>query len=115
MTNMMHKIVIQTMISDGDGFSNIDEVNVGTDPNDYDDKPSNFSELNFEIANFLSPNGDGINDTWYEPSIQRYPNNKVMIYSRSGKLIYERNNYLNDWNGTSNGKGIARGSVLLPH
>ena len=61
----------------------------------------------------MSPNGDGINDTWSDLSIGRYPNNQVWIYSRAGKLIFNQVNYNNDWNGQYNGRKLPEGKKCL--
>ena len=74
------------------------------------DKPTGFKELNFVITNFISPNGDGVNDTWRDPALERYTNNKVWIYARSGKLVFEKVNYQNNWNGTSDGAELPEGA-----
>ncbi|MBD0831734.1 T9SS type B sorting domain-containing protein [Aestuariibaculum sediminum] len=50
------------------------------------------------IPNIISPNGDGINDTWVIP--QEYvngTNTKVIIMSSLGKVVHETDNYLNNW------------------
>ena len=96
--------------SDGDGISNIDEVNAGYDPNNPEDKPTDFKELEFTITNFFSPNGDGRNDNWQDSAIERYPNNEVWVYSRAGLLVFNKKNYQNNWNGTSDGKPLPEGS-----
>ena len=96
--------------SDRDGITNLDEINAGLDPNNPNDTISDFSVFDFEITNFLSPNGDGINDYWYDPALERYPNNEVWIISRSGSLIYHKINYRNDWDGSRNGETLPEGA-----
>jgi gliding motility-associated-like protein len=60
--------------------------------------------------NILSPNGDGKNDAWIVKDIQSYPNNKVTIYDRAGRVIYTKNTYTNDWTGTFQGSPLAEGT-----
>jgi gliding motility-associated-like protein len=49
----------------------------------------------------VSPNGDGINDTWIIDGIQDYPKNKVQVFDKWGDMVYEKENYNNDWGGRS--------------
>ncbi len=56
----------------------------------------------------FSPNGDGINEKFVIKNIDQYPNNKLQIYDRLGKLVYEQNNYANNWDGTIAGKVLAK-------
>ncbi len=54
-------------------------------------------EIN-EIPNVISPNNDGINDTWVLPStLTSSANLNVQIFNSSGKLILNSDNYANDW------------------
>jgi len=55
---------------------------------------------NINIPNSFSPNGDGINDLFIIRGLTE--NSSVMIYDRSGKKIYESDNYQNDWDGKDN-------------
>ncbi|MCF7568026.1 gliding motility-associated C-terminal domain-containing protein [Sabulilitoribacter arenilitoris] len=51
-----------------------------------------------DIPNLISPNGDGINDTWVIP--QAYVNGSnasVTILDSQGKIILKTNDYLNNW------------------
>ncbi|MCF8274271.1 MAG: gliding motility-associated C-terminal domain-containing protein [Flavobacteriaceae bacterium] len=50
------------------------------------------------IPNLISPNGDGINDTWVIP--QQYvsgTNTEVIIISSKGEIVLKTNDYLNNW------------------
>lgn len=47
----------------------------------------------------FSPNGDGMNDTWYIDDIDRYPNANVSVYNRLGALVYQAKAYNNGWEG----------------
>jgi len=62
--------------------------------------------LKAEANNILSPNGDGVNDTWIVKNIELYPNNTVTVYNRNGSVVFTKKGYANDWGGT------YRGSVL---
>ncbi|RED49312.1 T9SS type B sorting domain-containing protein [Seonamhaeicola aphaedonensis] len=51
-----------------------------------------------KIPNLISPNGDGINDTWIIP--QEYVSGsgaQVMIVSEQGKIVLNTNDYQNNW------------------
>ena len=51
-----------------------------------------------EVPNLISPNNDGINDTWILPtSITSQGNVKLELLNALGKIVYETDNYLNDW------------------
>ena len=53
-----------------------------------------------EIPQFITPDGDGKNDTWIINYKSTYPRVKVQIYNRWGSLIYESQPYEDDWDGT---------------
>lgn len=66
-----------------------------------------------EASNLVTPNGDGKNDTWIVRNLPPHGNNEVRIVDRSGRVVYYRKNYQNDWNGTtSNGTPLAEGVYL---
>lgn len=52
------------------------------------------------IPNTITPNGDGVNDTWIINQIYAFPKNHVEIFDRSGRLIFSQESYQNDWDGT---------------
>jgi gliding motility-associated-like protein len=64
-----------------------------------------YCEKLLEIPQFISPNGDGKNDTWIIKNLEAYPNNNVKIFNRWGALVFEEISYKNDWDGTLNKKG----------
>ena len=62
-----------------------------------------------DIHNAISPNGDNQNDTWVITGIKAYDETTVKIFNRWGSLIYESDNYNNDWKGTFKGKDLPAG------
>ncbi|MCX2496338.1 MBG domain-containing protein, partial [Pedobacter sp. PF22-3] len=60
--------------------------------------------------NILTPNGDGINDTWIVQNIDMYPSNEVRIFDRNGREMYSKKSYDNSWNGTIGGNDLAEGT-----
>ncbi len=63
-----------------------------------------------EATNIVTPNGDGINDTWVIRNLPPHSMNEVRIMDRSGRVVYHRRNYSNDWNGQlTNGGQLSEG------
>ncbi len=63
-------------------------------------------------TNFLvTPNGDGINDTFSISTHNRDSRQELSIYNRWGSKVYHQYAYNNTWNGQSNVKGS--GEMLL--
>ncbi|WP_111709246.1 gliding motility-associated C-terminal domain-containing protein [Lutibacter citreus] len=55
-----------------------------------------------ESHNFgITPNGDGLNDTFVIEGIEQRPNNTIYIYNRWGTLLYSKKGYDNSWGGVS--------------
>jgi gliding motility-associated-like protein len=75
-------------------------------PNDAEIKNS----VNPLPTNLITPNGDGINDTWVVRNIDLFPNNKVRIFSSSGQEVYVKNNYDNEWDGKMAGIPLPLGT-----
>ncbi|MCK9498333.1 MAG: gliding motility-associated C-terminal domain-containing protein [Bacteroidales bacterium] len=69
-------------------------------------------EANYCIAiyNTITPNGDGVNDTWVIENIDKFPRNEIWIYNRIGNLVFSTENYQNDWAGTYKGKNLPEGT-----
>jgi len=61
------------------------------------------------IPNVITPNGDGINDTWSIEHIEDFPHATFMIYNRWGNIVWKAENNSFEWNGTN-----YRNGELLP-
>lgn len=61
-------------------------------------------------TNLITPNGDGINDKWIIRNLEKFPSNVVRIFDRSGRIVYTKKNYTNDWEGTFNGNVLEMGT-----
>jgi gliding motility-associated-like protein len=66
-----------------------------------------------DIMNLISPNADGINDYWVIKDLNAMQPAKVVIYNRSGKPVYQSNDYKNDWSGTYNGNPLPEGTYFF--
>jgi gliding motility-associated-like protein len=57
-----------------------------------------------EMPTSFSPNGDGKNETYHIRGLEAYPDNKLIITNRWGNIVFEAEDYTNDWTGV-NSKG----------
>ncbi|MGZ3864152.1 MAG: nidogen-like domain-containing protein [Bacteroidia bacterium] len=66
----------------------LDTVSVGID-----------IEYPVTAPNIITPNGDNTNELLEFKNLLYFKNNKIWIYNRWGKLLYQSNDYKNDWSG----------------
>ncbi|MFH6998676.1 gliding motility-associated C-terminal domain-containing protein [Flavobacterium sp. FlaQc-57] len=69
------------------------------------------------VYNAISPNGDGINDTFHIKGINKYPNNTVEVYNRWGVKVYEAKSYNESdvmFSGYSDGRATVNRTDKLP-
>ncbi|WP_298392834.1 T9SS type B sorting domain-containing protein [Flavobacterium sp.] len=59
------------------------------------------------IPSYFTPNGDGFNDVWSIKGMMNYPNAKVSIFNRYGKLIKQLNAVDTTWDGTLNNQLLS--------
>ena len=66
------------------------------------------------VHNVITPNGDGLNDTWIIDCIENFPDNSVQIFNRWGDVVNSFDRYDNTtyvWKGTNkNGKLLPDGT-----
>ncbi len=60
------------------------------------------------VPNVFTPNGDGVNDTFFIPGLETYTENEITIINRWGNDVYEKKNYKNDWTGN----GLVEGTYF---
>jgi gliding motility-associated-like protein len=60
----------------------------------------------FFIANVLTPNGDGMNDTWLIGGLEYFPNSVVKVFNRWGQVMFESRGYTVPWDGSHNGQRL---------
>ncbi|MFM2019253.1 MAG: hypothetical protein RL007_2909 [Bacteroidota bacterium] len=77
---------------DDNGCQDWDTVTVSVKPN---------SEI--VVYNTFSPNNDGVNDFFHIGNIQKYPESRLEVFTRTGQLVYAKTGYDNTWDGTNYG------------
>jgi gliding motility-associated-like protein len=55
--------------------------------------------LLLDIPNVFTPNGDGKNDRFEVPYADVYISNQIVIFNRWGEKVFEKSDYLDDWDG----------------
>jgi gliding motility-associated-like protein len=106
--------------SDNDGILDKDEDNVnmsGLADCDHDGIPNRLDadKCPSFMPQGISPNGDGKNDTFIIPGILSAQPNTVTIFNRWGNIVYEKDNYQNDWHGqTDRAFDLLASDGLLP-
>lgn len=58
------------------------------------------------IPNIFTPNNDGVNDVFLIEGTQGFPNSRFEVYNRWGALVYESDNYQNNWRGDDLAEGV---------
>jgi gliding motility-associated-like protein len=60
------------------------------------------------ITNTFTPDGDGVHDKWVINQIDLYPNAKIEVFDKWGRLVFSSDgNYAgHEWDGTSRGKEL---------
>jgi gliding motility-associated-like protein len=75
-----------------------------------------YTEIDFTIADLVTPNGDGINDFWDLGDLDRFVDNNVSIVDRWGGIVYNASGYDNKtvvWNGQNkNGGTVPTGTYF---
>lgn len=69
------------------------------------------------VYNAVSPNGDGINDSFHIKGIDKYPDNEVEIYNRWGVKVFDTKSYNesdNMFRGYSDGRATINRNEKLP-
>ncbi|NRA13861.1 MAG: gliding motility-associated C-terminal domain-containing protein, partial [Crocinitomicaceae bacterium] len=88
-------------IEDGNGCKNTDCVIITVD-----------QVFNVIVNNVITPDGNGENDTWIIDGIEIYDDVQVSIFDLWGKLIYNSDDYQNDWGGTFNNDQLPDGEYF---
>ncbi|MFN3918148.1 MAG: gliding motility-associated C-terminal domain-containing protein [Flavobacteriales bacterium] len=66
------------------------------------------------IPNIITPNGDGINDTFYIENIDNHPGVLLQIFNRWGNLVWEASPYQNNWGGKDKqGDNLSDGTYFF--
>ncbi|WP_188459322.1 PKD-like domain-containing protein [Psychroflexus planctonicus] len=72
---------------------------------------------NLEVRNLITVNGNELNTRMKIENIKRFPENKVSVFNRYGKLVWEADHYDNEnivFKGKSNAKGTINKNKALP-
>ena len=69
---------------------------------DMNGNPSNIAKVEIDvrgyfIPNVITPNNDGINDSFYIIGANYYDRIELTVFDRFGTVIYDNKNYNNDW------------------
>ncbi|TYP99856.1 gliding motility-associated-like protein [Tenacibaculum adriaticum] len=90
---------------DSNYFPNIQGGNYTTYVRDKEDCGEDSKKvIVIDYPKFFTPNNDGYNDYWQIKGIEKYPNSKIFIFNRFGKLLKQLSPNSLGWNGTYNGK-----------
>lgn len=66
--------------------------------------------IQFNIRNVITMNNDNVNDTWNITGVEFFPMTAVKVFNQYGKLLYENEDYQNDWNGSFKGSKLPNGT-----
>ena len=100
--NVKSSYTIYVLVEDGKGGTLMKRIEIMVTP----------SEDKFVADNYLSPNGDGINDLWEINNHQLYKNYQVSIFNEAGVLVFSQKPYDNKWSGTNRDQTLPAGNYF---
>lgn len=62
------------------------------------------------LYNVITPNGDGKNDVLFFDGLDKVEEKKLVVFDRRKKIVFETEDYQNDWSGTLNGSSLPSGT-----
>jgi gliding motility-associated-like protein len=86
-------------------FDTIDDIRNGDEP-----EPTP-QPLPVIIPNVMSSNNDNVNDFLKIKNLNTWRTNKLTIYNRWGRVVYEKFDYNNDWDGYNVPAGVYYGTL----
>ena len=97
---------------DNDGVLDVEDncqftFNPGQEDRDNDGLGDVCDTVEVNISEAVTPNGDGINDTWMIYNIENHPNNTVRVFNKWGSEVFFARGYNNTWNGHYNSNSQA--------
>ncbi|MCX2573559.1 gliding motility-associated C-terminal domain-containing protein [Pedobacter sandarakinus] len=67
------------------------------------------ADKKIQVPNSITPNGDGVNDTWRIKGIENYPNAEFYVFNRNGDQLFYSLGYNKEFDGKFNGKPLGTG------
>ena len=99
------------MVVEYNEFNNVKNYLLSTNEgNPLNIKTMDVVELNIIASNYISPNGDGKNDTWQVERIDELIDFDLFIYNNIGEELYHTKAYNNSWQATFKGKDLPSGT-----
>lgn len=83
---------------------------IGTDEVKVEIKNPVTDDCKITEMNAITPNGDGINDKWIAWQGNCFSQVRVIVLNRYGTIVFQSENYHNDWQGTYKGKPLPDGT-----
>jgi gliding motility-associated-like protein len=76
--------------------------------------PCDIAGLFEDMPNTITPNGDGDNDVWNIPFMDNFPDARLEIFDRWGRLVYRTTNVASEpWDGKSKGRDLPMDSYYF--
>ncbi len=66
------------------------------------------NDCNIKIPNVFTPNADGYNDIFEIEGLEAYPGSTLQVFDRNGRLVFQSNDYQNNWDAN----GVESGSYF---
>ena len=70
------------------------------------------ADANCVAPDIITPNNDGLNDSFIVPCLSNYEGSNLCVYNRWGDEIFHSEDYKNDWEGTYKGDDLPVGTYF---